>query len=137
MPKEIILPEIVDDVNALNSIWRAILPNEVKRWAIFKYGTIVLCHDDDKDPSEHALEIMKEHGPVVSATPLGDFDVGYANPPTPGWVVVYSHPDIGNYVSPAEMDGDDAPPAVNIGMTGREKRHEDFLALEIVHVEAS
>ena len=129
------MPDIVDDVSALNSIWRSILPKEVNRWVIFKYGTCVLCHEDDKDPSEHALEVMREHGPVVPATPLGDFNVGYANPPIPGWVVVYSHPDIGNYVSPEEMGGEDAPPAIDIGMTGREKRHADSEVLEIVHVQ--
>lgn len=33
------------------------------------------------------------------------------------------------------MGADDAP-AVNIGMTGRGKRHADFKELEIVYVEA-
>ncbi|MHA1576740.1 MAG: hypothetical protein ACTSU3_05210 [Candidatus Thorarchaeota archaeon] len=128
------MPEIVDDIDALNSIWRSILPDEVKKWVIFKYGTIVICHEDDKDPSEHGLEVMREYGPVVGGTPLGDFNPGLAGS-NPGWVVTYSHPDIGNYVNPDEMGANEASP-INIGMTGREKRHEDFLALEIVHVES-
>ena len=108
------------------------MPDEVQKWAIFKYGTIVLCHDADKDPAEHALEIMREHGPVVAGSPLGDFNVGLAGP-NPGWIVEYSHPDIGNYVSPEELDSEE-PHSDEIGMTGREKRPSDFIALEIVHI---
>ncbi len=127
------MPEVVDDVEKLSAIWRSILPDAVKRWAIFKYGTTVLCHDENKDPSEHALEIMKEHGPVVAGTPLADFSVGLAHD-NPGWVVVYSHDDIGNYVSPDELDSEE-PHQVEIGMTGRAKRQADFESLEIIHVE--
>ncbi|MHA1906317.1 MAG: hypothetical protein ACW98Y_03405 [Candidatus Thorarchaeota archaeon] len=127
------MPEIVYDVKALNAIWRSILPEEVKKWVIFKYGTTVLCHDADKDPSEHAFEIMREHGPVVAGTPLGDFNVGLAGN-NPGWIVVYSHDDIGNYVSPGEMESEE-PDVIDIGYYGRSKRHQDFLSLEIIHVE--
>lgn len=127
------MPEIVDDVLALNAIWREILPDEIQKWVIFKYGTTVLCRDEQKDPKTHALEVMREHGPVVAGTPLGDFNVGLAHN-NPGWVVVYSHEDIGNYVSPEELDSED-PHTIEIGMTGRAKRHEDFLSLEIIHVQ--
>jgi hypothetical protein len=123
----------IDNIAALNEIWRAVLPDEVTRWAIFKYGTTVLCHEEGVDPREHALQVLREHGPVVAGTPLGDFTVGLAGL-FPGWVVVYSHPDIGTYVSPDEMESEE-PPAIDIGYYGRSKRHEDFLSLEIIHVE--
>ncbi len=110
-----------------------ILPAEVRKWAIFKFGTIVLCHDKDEDSTEHPLEVMKEHGPVVLGTPLGDFNVGLAAN-NPGWIVVYSHEDIGNYVCPEEMDSEE-PHAVEIGVTGRAKRQADFEAMEIIHAE--
>ena len=124
--------EPIVDVKGLDALWRSILPAEVKKWVIFKYGTTVLCHDEDKDPSEHALEVMHEHGAVVPGTPLGDFNVGYAND-NPGWVVVYSHEDIGNYVSPEELESE-TPHFAEIGLTGRAKRHADFEALELIHV---
>ncbi|MHA2424898.1 MAG: hypothetical protein ACXAEF_08930 [Candidatus Thorarchaeota archaeon] len=127
------MPQPVENVLELNAIWRSILPEEVRKWVIFKYGTTVLCLDDEKDPTDHALEVMKEHGPVVAGTPLGDFNVGLAHD-NPGWVVVYSHNDIGNYVSPEELDSDE-PHTVEIGMTGRAKRQADFESLEIIHVQ--
>ena len=105
----------------------------VKKWAIFRYGTTVLCHDANKDPEQHALEVMKEWGPVVPGTPLGDFNVGYAEG-SPGWIVVYAHEDIGNYVNPDEID-EMHHNHMSIGIYGRSKRHADFEALEIVHVE--
>ncbi|MFW9847535.1 MAG: hypothetical protein ACFFF4_00240 [Candidatus Thorarchaeota archaeon] len=125
--------EPVEDVEALNAIWKQILPEYIQKWVLFKYGTIVLCQEENKDPEEHALDVMREHGPVVAGTPLGDFNVKLAGP-VPGWVVLYSHPDIGSYLSPDEFE-DANPPAFEIGMTGRQKRHEDFLSLKIVHVE--
>ncbi len=123
---------IVDAVT-MNAIWRQILPPEVNRWAIFKYGTIVLCHEEDKDPHEHALEVLREWGPIAAGTPLGDFNVGLAGV-VPGWVVQYAHEDIGTYVSPDELEESEHDP-ISIGLYGRAKRHEDFLSLKIIHVE--
>ena len=129
---EIYALEPVVDVEVLDAIWRTILPGEVKNWVIFKYGTTVLCRDENKNPSDHAIEVMSEHGAVVAGTPLGDFNVGLAHD-NPGWVVVYSHDDIGNYVSPDELDSEE-PHTVEIGLTGRAKRHADYEAMEIIHV---
>ncbi|MFW9919113.1 MAG: hypothetical protein ACFFED_05910 [Candidatus Thorarchaeota archaeon] len=121
------------DPKTMNQIWRKILPPEVTRWAIFKHGTIVLCHDNDKDPREHGLQVLKEWGPLAPGTPLGDFNVTLAGA-VPGWVVEYAHEDIGSYVSPDELkDAEDD--VLMIGLYGRAKRHEDFLSLEIIHVE--
>ncbi len=121
------------DPDEMNEIWRKILPSEVKRWVIFKYGTIVLCHDEDKDPKEHGLQVLREWGPIAPGTPLGDFNVGLAGA-VPGWVVVFAHEDIGSYVSPDELDNPEAD-VMTIGLYGRAKRHEDFLSLSIVHIE--
>jgi hypothetical protein len=68
----------VSDAAELNAIWRKVLPDTIKKWAIFQYGTTVLCHEENKDPKEHALEVLKEWGPIVPGTPLGDFNVGLA-----------------------------------------------------------
>lgn len=124
--------EPVSDIKALNAIWRKVLPDEITQWVIFKYGTTVLCRDESMNPSEYALDVMNEHGPVVAGTPLGDFNVGLAHD-NPGWVVVYSHEDIGNYVGPDEPESED-PHAIDIGMIGRAKRHADYEAMEIIHV---
>jgi hypothetical protein len=121
------------NADALNDIWKKVLPDTVKKWAIFKFGTTVLCHEEDKDPQRHALEVMKEWGPVVPGTPLGDFNVGLAGA-VPGWIVVYANEDIGNYVSPDELEMD-APDTLSIGYLGRAKRHADFETMKIVHIE--
>ncbi len=123
------------DAEALNAIWKKVLPDTVRKWAIFRYGTTVLCQEENKDPEEHALEVLKEWGPVVPGTPLGDFNVGLAGP-VPGWIVVYAHEDIGNYVSPDDLD-EVHHNQLSIGMHGRSIRHADFETMDIVHVENS
>ncbi|MBD3405162.1 MAG: hypothetical protein GF411_03385 [Candidatus Lokiarchaeota archaeon] len=121
------------DPNTLNVLWKKTLPSEITRWAIFKYGTIVLCRDSERDVEEYALEIIEKWAPMAPGTPLGDFSVGSANN-IPGWIVSYYHEDIGNYIAPEEID-EEEPSILTIGLLGRAKRVADYDACEIVHIE--
>jgi len=122
------------NIAALNEIWRKILHEDIKRWVIFKHGTIVTCKNPDVDIKEYALELMRTMGPVMAGTSHGDFNVTHLKD-LPGWVVHYHHPDILSYVSPEEMDDSNAPDIV-IGLTARKKRADDAGSLEIIHIES-
>lgn len=78
--------------------------------------------------------MLKEWGPVVIATPTGDFNVlkpsGIA-----GWIVTSHRDDIFTYVSPQELRGQSASDLF-VGMTGRAKRDQDAKELVIAHVES-
>ncbi|MCK5389742.1 MAG: hypothetical protein KAJ36_04590, partial [Candidatus Thorarchaeota archaeon] len=69
----------------------------------------------------------------VTATSHGDFTV-HPLENVPGWIVAYHHKDILSYVSPSDMEGDDAG-HMTIGLFGRHKRGEDAKELQIIHVE--
>lgn len=50
---------MVENLEALNEIWRQILSDEVKAWVIFKNGTCVVCREPKKDLREYAIDLMK------------------------------------------------------------------------------
>jgi hypothetical protein len=118
--------------NALASIWRRIIVGEGKSWVVFSHGTCVVFSDGDGDLTERALGIMRDWGPVHVGGAAGDFSV-IALADEPGWVVTCHHPDILTYVSPDDLPPE--PPEVQIGLFGRDRRHEDAQQLTIVHVE--
>ena len=124
---------MIDDIAALNEIWRQVLSDEVKAWVIFKNGTCVVCRESDKDAREYAIELMKNMGIVVSGTSHGDFVV-HPLEKIPGWIVEYHHEDIFSYVSPSEFERDFVEDMM-VGLHGRHMRGEDAQSLEIVHIE--
>ena len=124
---------MVDDIAALNEIWKQILSDEVKAWVIFKNGTCVVCRESDKDVREYAIELMKNMGTVVPGSSHGDFVV-HPLEKIPGWIVEYHHEDIFSYVSPSEFEREVVEDMM-VGLQGRRMRGEDAQSLEIVHVE--
>ena len=124
---------MVDDIAALNEIWRQVLSDEIKAWVIFKNGTCVVCRESDKDAREYATELMKNMGIVVPGSSHGDFVV-HPLEKIPGWIVEYHHKDIFSYVSPSEFEEKDVEDMM-VGLHGRHMRGEDAQSLEMVHVE--
>ncbi len=124
---------MVDDIAALNEIWRQVLSDEVKAWVIFKNGTCVVCRESDKDPRKYATDLMKNMGIVILGSSHGDFVV-HPLDKISGWIVEYHHEDIFSYVSPSEVEGEDAGD-MRVGLHGRHMRGEDAQNLEIAHVE--
>jgi hypothetical protein len=120
------------DPLTMDQILRGVVPEEVTRWVIFRYGTIVLCRDPAADPVEYATTLLEQWGPVYPGTPLGDFDVGLAGK-SPGWLVNFAHDDIGTYVSPEEISEAEQN-VFHIGLYGRAKREADSKAMDIVHI---
>ena len=117
----------------LTEVWRHIVVGENKSWVLFEHGTCVILAQPENDLAAQATALLKEWGPVRAGTDSGDFDV-IAPTDYPGWVVTCYHPDIIDYVSPAEFDSD-PPDEVVIGLIGRSKRDQDARELHVVHVE--
>lgn len=124
---------MVKDLEKLNRIWREILVEEVRTWVVFKNGTIVVCRNQDKEPREYAIDLMKTMSVVAPACSHGDFTV-FPLDDVLGWVVNCHHPDILNYVSPEELEDSDSGDMM-IGLHGRDMRGEDAKTLDIIHVE--
>lgn len=105
----------------------------VPNWVLFAGGTYVIIEEEAelKAPREHAIERLKEFGPVAAGGPAGDFSVIRLNN-TDGWVVSGHGYGIYTYVHPRELSAD--PSQVEIGLYGRSKRHEDSQGLEVIHV---
>ena len=82
---------MVDDITALNEIWKQIFSDEVKSGVIFKNGTCVVCRESDKDPRKYATDLMKNMGIVIPGSSHGDFVV-HPLDKIPGWVVTNMSP---------------------------------------------
>ena len=123
-------------VEALVDIWRQLITDGTKPWALFQNGTVVVLEDPAENIAQGALSIMNKWGRESPGTPSGDFTV-FALNAVPGWVVT-SHFvtgfDMLTYVSPKELD-DANPPADTVGRLGREKRERDATEPVIVHIE--
>lgn len=128
----------MNENQSIVSIWKEIINNDDETWIIFEKGTCIILLEPEEDLEKQAITLLKEWGPVVPGTSLGDFNV-QKEKNLPGWIVLYSHPDIANYVSPEEMLEDESDTKVYndmiIGLIGRKKRQEDSQLLKIIHIE--
>jgi hypothetical protein len=121
------------DVKDTVETWSRVLSEEVQCWVAFKFGTVIVSKERVDDPVEYALDILQEWGPVAAGTPLGDFNVSEFETED-GWLVSYPHDAIMNYVLPDEIEDGQAHHML-VGLIGRSKRHADFEAQEVIHVE--
>jgi ribA/ribD-fused uncharacterized protein len=118
----------------LAAIWRAILPDPGKAFALFENGTCVVLAEPGGDPWARARALLAEHGPVHPGSSAADFSVKALETMT-GWVVSFDHPDLLVYVAPSEVEGG-GDSEVLVGLIGRAKREADVEGLRIIHVEA-
>lgn len=119
----------------IEEIWETLIFDKNKSWVIFEYGTCVVVMQHKIDTTTDAIEIMKKYGPVHAGSPAGDFRV-VKSTDLKGWIVLYNHPDILNFVSPDELKLPDQidENAVTIGLTGRNKRRLDAESLKILFI---
>lgn len=115
-------------------VLKTYLSKEEAPWALFQHGTVVVLRSPGHDLAAQATDLLKEWGPVVIATPAGDFNVLKPSG-IPGWIVTSHHDDIFTYVSPEEVGGQSASDLF-VGLTGRTKRDQDASELVIAHVES-
>jgi hypothetical protein len=101
-------------------------------WVLFDQGTCVLCRKSGIDLKEHAIEVLKEWGPVVPGTPLGDFDFKIHDNPS-GILVTYYEPDILTFLMEDEVEDLGSP--LGGALAARYRRGEDAQTLRIVHIE--
>ena len=93
---------------------------------VLENGTCVVLEGSVKEKDsavEKATEVILSFGPVVAGTPAGDFNVTKVRH-NDGWIVTCAHPDVLNFVSPAEIDGG-AEDGMSVGLLGRSKREAD------------
>jgi hypothetical protein len=122
-----------ETITQLVNLWRSIIQGENKSWVLFEHGTCLILMQPEEDLAAQARRIMAEWGPVAVGTPSADFNT-LKLIDQPGWVVSGHHPDMLNYVSPAELSSEDAPSYI-VGLIGRGHRDEDARLLHIVHIE--
>ena len=113
----------------------AINPN-YQDWVVFSNGTYIILDDSLKDdPSNNALKIIKEFGPVYRGSPAGDMSITKLNN-TPGWSVGGNYNGMYTYVHPDELvrygmvDCSD----VDVGLYARAKRDKDSRDLKIIYI---
>ncbi|MHA1440633.1 MAG: hypothetical protein ACTSPK_02055 [Candidatus Heimdallarchaeota archaeon] len=126
-----------EKLNTLIDIWRHIVDDD-KSWVMFEYGTCIILTEPQDDLQTQAIEILKEWGPVVPGTSLGDFNVKNLDD-LHAWLVVYTHPDIANYIDSDILRENDLEDQIDmhmgIGLFGRHLRQEDSKTLAIIHIE--
>jgi hypothetical protein len=124
-----------------------------RSWVLYKHGTIVVIEEAEDDVAETATRLLKEEGPVLAGTPLGDFGVHPVSQ-SPGWAVTSHHRQLLTYVAPEEKAEMEAvgltrtsrwrrkrtskgvePSELAIGLFGREKRERDASDPQVIHVE--
>ncbi|NHK29799.1 MAG: hypothetical protein FK730_00510 [Asgard group archaeon] len=127
-----------ENMESLIDILRDIIKGEKKIWVMFEHGTCIIIKKPEDNIQSQAIELLKKWGPVVPGTSAGDFNVIDLDN-NPGWVVLYHHPDILNYVSPEEIKKEFSEDLIGdqmtIGLFGRKKRHDDAISLKIIHIE--
>ncbi|MFX0090993.1 MAG: hypothetical protein ACFFBD_04455, partial [Candidatus Hodarchaeota archaeon] len=62
-----------EKITDLINTWRTIILGAQKSWVMFEHGTCVILMEPQEDLQAQAKELLKEWGPVVPGTPLGDF----------------------------------------------------------------
>jgi len=119
------------------NVWHTIISDPHKSWVLFENGTCVILMEPEDDLSKHAQKLLSEYGPVFAGSSFGDMNViDLQN--FPGWVVVGHHRDILNYVSPDEVETENAQAATKMnlatGLIGRQHRHVDAANLKVVYI---
>ena len=119
----------------INHINLAIKPN-YQDWVVFANGTYIILDDSLKDdPSNNALKIIKEFGPVYRGSPAGDMSITKLDK-THGWSVGCHYNGMYTYVHPDELvragmaDCSD----LDVGIYARAKRDKDSRDLKIIYV---
>jgi len=115
--------------------WRSLL-RPGRAWVLFRHGTVVVFAESAPDIRYVAIAMLRKWGPVRAGCPAGDFAISTSDRHS-GWIVHCHHPDILTYVDPEELEHlpGGAPDAVQVGLSGRNKRDRDAAQLEVVHVE--
>jgi len=116
----------------LIEFWQKIIDPETD-WVLFENGTCVVCKVSGTDVKEHAIETLREWGPVVPGTPLGDFDFELHENPL-GLLIKYYNPDILSFLMVDEFEGNSP---LGGALLARHRRELDSKTLRIVHIHES
>ena len=119
----------------IEEIWEPLIFDKNKTWVVFEHGTCVVVMQHKIDTTTDAIEIMKKYGSVYAGSPAGDFRV-VKSVDLDGWIVLYNHPDILNFVSPDELKLPDQidENTVAIGFSCINKRRLDAESLKILFI---
>lgn len=128
------MDESQQEIDPQVTLWRSIIRGDQKSWVLFEHGTCMILMQPEADLAAQARQIMSTWGPVHAGSSAGDFNVTTLPDPPGGWIVTGHHPDMLNYVSPADFT-DPNPSHLIVGLSGRANRDEDAHSLKIVHIE--
>lgn len=109
-------------------------------WVLFANGTVVILPNpaskSRENLTEEAKTFIKENGPVVPGTPLGDFNV-FENKEAAGFFVTSHSEQLLTFVPNSAVSEVAGGPQNNmmVGLYGRSLRDEDAKGCEVVHVE--
>ena len=132
------------DVPAAVRFWRRLFQKAPNGWVLFRHGTLIAAEGGEAD-ADAALDIIRQYGPVRPGSPNGDFSV-YVMKGRRGWLVTCNHPRLLKHVGREVLDQTNwqgvrigtfrgEQRRWQVGLVGRDIRHRDSLAPEIVHVE--
>ncbi|TFG32597.1 hypothetical protein EU527_09660 [Candidatus Thorarchaeota archaeon] len=114
----------------LIDIWQKIIGPDLG-WAFFENGTCVVSRESGNDVKMHAIETLREWGPVVPGTPLGDFDFELYNNPS-GLLVRYYNPDVLSFLMEDEFDRNNP---LEGALKARYRRGLDSETLRVLHIQ--
>ena len=102
-------------------------------WVVFENLTFVMLPEKAADsPETVAMDILREHGPVVNGTASGDFGILSLSQDV-GWIVSSDHQRIRTFVPMHIFDK--RPSDLQAGLYGREMRNKDIAEMKIVHIQ--
>ncbi len=125
----------MNEKELINHISLAINSNH-QDWVVFANGTYIILDDSLKDdPSNNALRIIKEFGPVYRGSPAGDISITKLVK-TPGWSVGGHYKGMYTYVHPDELLGAGILDFsdLDVGLYARAKRDKDSRDLKIIYI---
>ncbi|MBA8957464.1 hypothetical protein ACFQU9_14450 [Actinomadura namibiensis] len=113
--------------------WRQIVIIKSEPWVLFAHGTCLFVPEPVGDLQAHAIEVLREHGPVPAGTPARAFGI-IELPPQHGlgWTVTGLYPGLYSYVNPDGV-ADKSHAAVLAHAQGA--RNQDSAQLQVIHIE--
>ena len=126
-------PKSLSNTELISAVKQVINP-KFKDWVLFENGSYLVYDNTDTivNVKSHAIQLLKEMGPVHVGSPSGDFGVSIL-PDGGGWIISSHQYGLYTYVAPSEILSQE-PSEIEIGNFGRKKRNEDGIEPVVIYI---